>query len=115
MNDFIFALRTLRKNLGFSLVAVVTLALGVGANTAIFSVVKAVLLNQLPYRDPAGLVAIATPAHGEHGITVDYTTSHDLRERVRSFESMALYRVWRSALVGSGDPELVNGLRVSYG
>src|SRR5258706_12727969 len=115
MSDLLFAARMLRKNLGFSLVAIVTLGLGIGANTAIFSVIKAVLLNQLPYRDPDTLVAIATAEpKSQRGITVDYTTTYDLRARVQSFESMSLYRGWRSALIGDGDPELVNGLRVSY-
>jgi hypothetical protein len=115
MHDFIFAARTLRKNPGFGAVAILTLALGVGANTTIFSVIKAVLLDQLPFRDPALLVAIATSTDKiERPVTVDYTTTHDLRERTRSFESMSLYRMWRSALVGDGDPELVNGLRVGH-
>jgi len=59
MHDLVFAARALRKNAGFSVVAVVTLALGVGANTSIFSVVKAVLPNQLPYRQPERLVTVA--------------------------------------------------------
>jgi putative ABC transport system permease protein len=115
MRDITFAARTLRKNPGFTAIAILTLALGVGANTAIFSVIKAVLLDQLPFRDPAGLVNIATGTEkSEHPITVDYTTTYDLRQRTQSFESMSLYRMWRSALVGDGDPELVTGLRVNY-
>ena len=115
MNDFVFAARALRKNIGFSAVAILTLALGVGANTAIFSVVKTVLLNQLPYRDPDRLVSIATAEpKSVRPITVDYTTTHDLRERVHSFESMSLFRQWRSALIGDGDPELISGMRVNY-
>jgi len=115
MPDLILAIRMFRKNLGFSLVATITLALGVGANTAIFSVVKAVLLNQLPYRDPDRLMAIAEADPGTvHPLTVDFTTTYDLRARNRSFESMSLYRAWRSALIGQGNPELMNGLRVNY-
>src|SRR5579871_3181402 len=101
MTDLVFAARILRKSPGFSLVAIVTLALGIGANTAIFSVIKAVLLNQLPYRQPDRLVGIATSApESERPVTVDYTTTQDFIARVGSFESMALYRGWRSALIG---------------
>lgn len=85
MGDVYFSARTLRKNLGFSLVAITTLALGVGANTAIFSVVKAVLLNQLPYGEPRRLVKIAeTDPDTPRPVTVDFTSS--LATTARQFE-----------------------------
>ena len=115
MNDLVFAARTLRKNAGFSVVVVVTLALGVGANTSIFSVVKAVLLNQLPYRQPERLVTVAeSDPDTPRPETVDFTTTHDWRTRSRSFEHMSLYRGWNNALNEQGEPELINGLRVNY-
>src|SRR5581483_7028067 len=80
--DLWFAARDLRKNPGFAVAAILTLALGVGANTAIFSVVKAILLDQLPYRQPDRLVILATTtAASIRGITVDFTTTYDWRTR----------------------------------
>src|SRR5215208_3554812 len=60
--DVIYAVRTLRRNLGFAAVVIVTLALGIGANTAIFTLIDAVLLRTLPVRDPSGLVAVGDPS-----------------------------------------------------
>jgi len=115
LRDFHYAVRTLRNNLAFSAVAVITLALGVGANTAIFSVVKAVLLNELPYREPGRLVALG---QGDSGIkrpeTIGYATAYDLRRLSHSFESMSLYRDGSGAMVERGESELVQGLRVNY-
>jgi putative ABC transport system permease protein len=94
---------------------VLTLALGIGANTAIFSVVKAVLLNQLPYRDPERLVKFAeSDPDNPLPETVDYPTTQDLRERSHSFESMSLFRDGDVAIVEQGRPELLEGLRVNY-
>src|SRR5579862_1084597 len=114
MADLLYAVRMLRKNLGFTVIAAATLALGVGANTAIFSVVKAVLLNPLPYGAPERLVTVAEASPGAlKPVTVDFTTTYDLRTRSRSFETMALYRPGSGALVEGGEPELIKGMRVS--
>jgi hypothetical protein len=75
--DLRFTFRVLRKSPSFALTAVATLGLGIGANTAIFSAVKAVLLNQLPCRDPDRLVKLGD-------------TAYDLRRLSHSFESMSL-------------------------
>ena len=116
IQDLRYGLRGLAHNPGFAAVAVLTIALGVGANTAIFSVVKSVLLNQLPYQNPERLVMIAQDSDKDriNPVTVDFTTTYDLRTRSQLFERMSLMRTWQSALVGQGDPELINGLRVSY-
>ena len=113
--DIVFALRQIRKSPLFTIVTLLTLALGIGANTAIFSVVKAVLLDQLPYRDPSRLLKIAesdpdTPVPE----TIDFTTAHDLRERSHSFEHMSLFRDAAGAIIEHGEPELLSGMRVGY-
>jgi putative ABC transport system permease protein len=114
-SDLRFAFRQLKSAPGFALVSILTLALGIGANTAIFSVVKAVLLNQLPYGEPDRLVKIAeSDPDIVRPETVDYTTTHDLRQRSRSFESLSLFRDSAGALAQEGNPELLEGMRVSY-
>jgi putative ABC transport system permease protein len=115
MGDVYLAIRALRKTPGFTVVAVLTLALGIGANTAVFSALKTVALNRLPYRDPDRLVRIAAGApDGNPPITIDFTTTHDLRERSRSFQSLSLYRGAQGAIVEGATPELIAGMRVNF-
>ncbi len=115
--DIRFGLRTLLKSPGFTLVAVVALALGVGANTAIFSAVNTVLLRALPYENSSRLVALYTtadPAAPEPRGPLSYPDLLDYREQAKSLEYVAAYQGVGTVLsTGPGDePERVRGMEV---
>jgi predicted permease len=106
MQDVIFGLRMLRKNPGFTLVAILTLALGIGANTAIFSVVDAVLLRALPYKHANRLVVMWEHKNGgrnKHNV-VSPANFLDWQEQAQSFDDMAAYVDVRFNLTGAGAP-----------
>jgi putative ABC transport system permease protein len=107
--DVRFALRALRQRPGFTLVTVLTLALGLGANTAIFSVVKAVLLAPLPYPQPDRLAFVwgRSPAGSEEGVS--FPDFLELRENNRSFAGLGLLRSQSVNLTGGDSPERVTG------
>ena len=114
--DVRYALRTLRKSPGFAIVAILTLALGIGANTAIFSVVDAVLLRPLPYRDPAHLVWIALRNRKAdmHRSFVPHPTYFAWRDQNGVFSGMAATHFIREfTLTGAGVPERIPGMSVS--
>lgn len=112
--DIRYALRRIAKSPGFAALIVLTLALGMGANTAIFSVVDAVLLRPLPYRDADELVTIY---HHYPSLDLDASVSaggfHDYRDKTRSFSGVAAQTGWGANLTGSGEPIRVTGSRVS--
>src|SRR4051794_5674101 len=103
-NDLRYAVRVLRKTRGFTAVAVATLAIGVGANTAIFSVVNAVLLRPLPFRDPASLCLITERMPTIPVVGPSWLNFQDLRDRSRSF-NLAPARNTTLTMTGAGDPE----------
>src|SRR5215213_3418911 len=107
----------LLKSPGLSLAAVVSLALGIGANTAIFSVVNSILLKSLPYEEPAGLVLLwgDSPSEGNRRGQVSATDVHDWRRENRVFEEVTTYGDWSATLLGAGDPERVPGVQVGDG
>jgi putative ABC transport system permease protein len=111
--DIRYAARLLRFAPGFAAIALLTIALGIGANTAIFSVLNAVLLRPLPYATPDRLVMIGNRGPDGSAGNVDYTTFLDWRERSHGFEAMALIRSWIPTLITNGEPERISGMRVS--
>jgi putative ABC transport system permease protein len=114
VQDLRFAVRTLRKAPTATATAVLTLALGVGLNTAIFSVVKSVLLNQLPFRDPTRIVALAqTNSTNTHGDGVEGWTVNEWRNRSQSLERISVYDDAQLTLVENGEAEVLRGMRVS--
>jgi predicted permease len=104
--DLRFAIRMLRRSPGFTAVAVLTLALGIGANTAIFSVVNAVLLRPLPYANSGQLVFVsdAKPEAGISGLGMSYPTFVELRDHNRAFNAIAGFGAHALVLTGSGEP-----------
>ncbi len=109
LQDCRHALRMLWKSPGFTVIAVVTLALGIGANVAIFSVVNAVLLRPLDYKNPDQLVVILH--EGSHPVAP--ANFLDWRSQSHSFESMGAAELWGPSLLGSEGTEKVSGLHVS--
>ena len=109
INDVRFGLRSLRKNPGFTAVVVLTLGLGIGANSAIFSVIHGVLLKPLPYAEGDRLVYLQQPqeASGRQNMFFSVHDIQDLRARTRSLESVAEYHGMSFTLLGRGDAELV--------
>jgi putative ABC transport system permease protein len=113
--DLRFAARMLRKNPGFTAVAVLTLALGIGANTAIFSVVNAVLVRPLPYKDSDQLVQVI--GHDQkRGVDFDWVSFpnfHDWAEQSKAFQYMAAYKFHAFNLTNVGQAEMLFGVKVS--
>jgi putative ABC transport system permease protein len=117
LQDLRYALRVLLKNPGFTLVAVVTLALGIGANTAIFSVVNTVLLKPLPYPNPENLVKVWTHFTGI-GLPNDQNwfsppEFRDVQQQNRSFSDLSVVNTGTYNLGVSGNPQSLNGATVS--
>ena len=115
LHDLRFAVRSLLKSPGFTAVAVATLALGIGANTALFSVVNAVLLRPLPYRDPGRIVQLWESNRASRSVLVSHLNFLDWRKQSRSFDLMALYSGEPVTATGGDLPERTNATAVSRG
>jgi len=111
--DVRYALRQLRKSPGFTTVTVLTLALGIGANTAIFSVVNGVLLNPLPFRDASRIVSMFQDSPNFFKGSISYPNFLDWQRENRSFEAMAAYRSTDGSITGTGQAEYVHAQRIS--
>ena len=114
LQDLRFAFRLLAKSPGFTAIAILTLALGIGANTAIFSVVNGVLLRPLSFRDPSQLVIVAEKSPFPT-ISTSYQNFVDWRDQSRSFESMEGTRSTGLSVTGAGDPELLTARMATAG
>ncbi len=117
MQDLRYALRTLSKSPGFSAVAIATLALGIGANTAIFSVVHGVLWRPLAFREPERLVTLQERDKDGNADNTGYLTYLDWRAKNRSFEDIAVMSYWSPKLSAEAGvaAERLEGMRVSDG
>jgi putative ABC transport system permease protein len=118
MQDVRYGMRMLRKNPAFTGIAVLALALGIGANTAMFSVIEAVLLRPLPYSNANELVRVASTWE-RGGITTPYSSSppdfFDWRDQNRSFSAMFAYRIGEYALTGRGEAKRVRAVMATAG
>lgn len=114
--DVRFGLRTLRKSRGFTAVAVLTLALGIGANTAIFSVANGVLIRDLPYQEPRRLILLwSIGRDGDNRDQLSYTDIDDYRSQNHVFENVVAFGDWSATFTGDGDPARVPGMQVADG
>src|SRR5262245_32964673 len=111
--DLRYGARMLSKNPGFTLIAVITLALGIGANTAIFSVVHPLLLRPLPFHEPERLVLLSDKGRAGVRMSVSYPNYSDWRERAKSFEGMASVRSQLFNLTGIDKPAQLRGRMVN--
>ncbi|HEY6944624.1 MAG TPA: ABC transporter permease, partial [Candidatus Acidoferrum sp.] len=102
-----YALRGLKKNPGFTSVAVLTLALGIGANTAMFSIINAVLLRPLPYREPQNLVLLSEHWPQFPRLSLSYLNYKDWRDQSRSFEAVGAVRNFVVTMTGIEEAERI--------
>jgi len=115
ISDLRLALRGLRRRPVFAITAVITVALGIGATTAVFSVVRGVLLRDMPYEDPDRVVRV----FGYYGTdrsdfgTISYPNFHDIRESASVFEDAAAYDEWSPVLTGNDEPVKLEGASVN--
>lgn len=113
LQDLRYAVRILIKSPAFAIIAIFTLALGIGANTALFSIINGVLLNPLPYPHPNQVVTIGSKAYGFAEASISYPDFHDWVRDNHTFASLAAYVRTNFDLVGQGEPQRVSAMEVS--
>ncbi|HXE14119.1 MAG TPA: ABC transporter permease [Bryobacteraceae bacterium] len=113
--DLYYGVRTLRKSPGFATVAILTLAIGIGANTAIFSVVNGVLLNPLPYHNPERIVSLFEATSSYKNGPISYPNFLDWQRMNRTFSAIVAYRQAAFNLSGQGEPEHLEAEMISAG
>ena len=115
IRDFRFSLRTLTKAPAFSLIVILTMALGIGANTAVFSIVNGVLLTPLPFSEPDRLYVIYEKTANSRQASVSYPNFLDWQRSNKSFSGLAAFRKDNFILTGEGQPERVRAAMISAG
>jgi len=115
MSELRHAVRAVFKRPAFTIVAIVTLALGIGANTAIFSVVDGVLLRPLPYRDPGRIVTLNERNSRGGSSRVSHPNAVDWRQQATSFETMAEYTCDTATVLGGNEPRFAEACAVGAG
>src|SRR5947209_1708898 len=117
LKDVRYSFRMLMKNPGFTLVAALSLALGIGSNTVIFSAVNTILLRSTPYEEPDRIVLVwgNLLAEGKNRSQVSATDVDDWRHQNSVFEDITTYGNWSATLLGKGEPERLSGIQVGDG
>src|SRR5947209_1422826 len=113
LQDIRYGLRVLWKSPGFAFVTILALAIGIGANTAIFSVVNGVLLRPLPFKTADRLVFLSEWSQQIPDMSVSYPNYQDWRDQSTVFEQLAAFRSAGYILIGAGDPERLTAREVS--
>src|SRR5262249_33067823 len=115
--DFRQAIRNMRKNIGSTTLAILMLAVGIGATSAIFSVFYSVLIEPLPFPESSRLVQLwgSRAQDRRNQATLTEANFWDIQERNRTFDGIATFHEWTANLTGSGDPEQVAGAVISAG